>query len=254
MTKLLTLRDRILVGLAIVGDLFDNIRLLGGLTGNLAEGYYGYIPGRYKYKSYCSTVSQMLTTGNIERKTDKQGKTFLILSSTGKNYLHRKFPLLTFQTRKWDGKFMMVVFDISEESKVIRNRLRVKLMELGFGMLQKSVWISPYHYENDMYEYIITNKLQDSVFVLTAQSIYIKDQKNFIKKMWRLEDINNEYLRLIVQCKKRLKDNNTFNTGQLLEKYLDIVNRDPQLPAELLPENWYAAEAKVYISKLLVQN
>ena len=45
---------------------------------------------------------------------------------------------------KWDGKWRMVIFDISEDKKVARELLRKKLKELGFYKLQKSVYIHPY--------------------------------------------------------------------------------------------------------------
>ncbi|MBI2175391.1 MAG: hypothetical protein HYU35_01520 [Parcubacteria group bacterium] len=45
---------------------------------------------------------------------------------------------------RWDGRWRVVVFDISTESNFIRNVFRHKLKELGFHALQKSVWVYPF--------------------------------------------------------------------------------------------------------------
>ena len=40
-------------------------------------------------------------------------------------------------------KNMVIVFDIPEKHKHKRNWLRLELANLGFGLLQKSVWFGP---------------------------------------------------------------------------------------------------------------
>jgi len=44
--------------------------------------------------------------------------------------------------RKPDGKLRIVIFDIPEKLRVRRNAFRRHLVELGFKMKQKSVWLS----------------------------------------------------------------------------------------------------------------
>jgi len=46
--------------------------------------------------------------------------------------------------KKWDKKWRIIVFDISELKKLYRDAFRGKLKELGFYPLQKSVWICPF--------------------------------------------------------------------------------------------------------------
>lgn len=46
--------------------------------------------------------------------------------------------------QKWNGKWWLVIFDISQIKKFYRDAFRGKLKELGFYPLQKSVWIVPY--------------------------------------------------------------------------------------------------------------
>lgn len=46
--------------------------------------------------------------------------------------------------RKWDGKWRLVVFDITENRRYLRDNLRGHLLRLGLYPIQKSVWLFPY--------------------------------------------------------------------------------------------------------------
>ena len=46
--------------------------------------------------------------------------------------------------KRWDKKFRVIIFDIKEKRRGIRNRLRLWLTHLGFVRLQQSVWVYPY--------------------------------------------------------------------------------------------------------------
>ncbi len=46
--------------------------------------------------------------------------------------------------KRWDGKWRIIIFDISELKRLWRDAFRGKLKELGFYPLQKSVWIYPF--------------------------------------------------------------------------------------------------------------
>lgn len=48
------------------------------------------------------------------------------------------------QKQKWDGKWRIIIFDVLENRRKIRDLLRNRLKWLGFKELQKSVWIFPY--------------------------------------------------------------------------------------------------------------
>ena len=45
---------------------------------------------------------------------------------------------------KWDGKWRIVIFDVKEEKRYGRDRFRNHLQNLGFYMLNRSVFVHPY--------------------------------------------------------------------------------------------------------------
>ena len=50
--------------------------------------------------------------------------------------------------KRWDGKWRVLIFDISESKKALRNKVRSTLVTLGFVRLQDSVWVHPYDCED----------------------------------------------------------------------------------------------------------
>lgn len=75
---------------------------------------------------------------------------FLRLTQRGKMVL-QNLELRDYQLQKpkrWDGKWRVLIFDIYESHKSIRNRLRLTLTAVGFQRLQDSVWVYPYDCED----------------------------------------------------------------------------------------------------------
>ncbi|MFA5997498.1 MAG: hypothetical protein WC791_03350 [Candidatus Paceibacterota bacterium] len=50
--------------------------------------------------------------------------------------------------RKWDKKWRVLIFDIKEERKPLRDKVRRTLMSIGFIRLQDSVWVYPHDCED----------------------------------------------------------------------------------------------------------
>ena len=46
--------------------------------------------------------------------------------------------------RRWDGRWRIVMFDISEKRAPLRQKIRDIMKRLGFARLQNSVWVHPY--------------------------------------------------------------------------------------------------------------
>ena len=175
MSKLYRLKDFILLTASFSGDLIEEFRMVVGLVPSLVEARYGFVPPKYKKQSYFTEVSRLIKTGDINKKADKKGNAYLELTSKGKERLKRRFPI--FMKGKWDGSFMIVVFDIPEKDRRARDDLREKLKELGFGQLQESVWVSPYHFEDDLKEFFEETGYLSYVFVMKAERVLGKSLK-----------------------------------------------------------------------------
>ena len=70
--------------------------------------------------------------------------------------------------KRWDKKWCIVLFDIPESQKRIRDSLRKKLKKLGFLEFQKSVFIYPYPCEDEINFIINFFNIEDYVYYIEA--------------------------------------------------------------------------------------
>lgn len=243
MGKLLRVRDKLIFGLAITSDVFDEIRTVGGFVGYAYKQMYGFVPSNYKKSNLYGTVNRMLRSDLIERVV-VGGVPKFKLSSVGFKHFKREFPLYILQNRMWDRKWRIVIFDIPEDKRYIRDRLRIKLKELGFGMIQKSVWISAYPFEDDVRDFLEAKNLEMEVYLFLSDSSFFGDVTNLIESVWGIEEINESYKKIISTFKK------SANKKKFLDEYLQLLTEDPFLPKEFLPDNWNGDNARQLFKKL----
>lgn len=264
MRKLLRTQDILLLGLSGTLDLFEEIRDPFHLVGKCYENMYGWVPGQYKRSNFTHLLWRNIKTGYIE-KIEKKGEVYIRLTSQGEKKITRDFPLLLLQKRKWDKRWRVAIFDIQEVNKSVRDGLRKKLKELGFGMIQKSVFISPHDIIQDLSEFIKNSGLDEVVYTFEASNLATGDVKGLANKVWNLnalnekyreiiEIIDNKHLTIIRDRVKMLNDEDPESmvnlARELREKYLALIIKDPFLPKELLPSDWMGYEAKKLIKNL----
>jgi len=114
-----------------------------------------YIEQRYRYSKgkrplpgsqNISQVLYKLRKKHIIRISKKGEKTTILLTERGKvKKLEQDLDRLIIPKRsEWDTQWRLVMFDIPESQKRLRETFRQKMKALGFHQFQKSVWIHPY--------------------------------------------------------------------------------------------------------------
>lgn len=194
MGKLLTTKDILLLALGGAGDLFQEMRDPLGILSNAYKQMYGFVPGKYVRRNFYQAVWRSLKTGDIE-KVIKNNKQYLVLTTSGKEKVRREFPLIKF-SKKWNKKWVILIFDIEEKSRKLRNRLRDKLKNIGFGMLQESVWITPLPIMDELREFVGSNNLSNYIFILEVKDVLLGEPKELANKVWKLDKIEEERLEL----------------------------------------------------------
>lgn len=203
MRKLLRTKDILLLTLAGIGDLFQEIRDPLEVLSNSYKQMYGFVPGRYVRRNFYQAVWRSLKTGDIE-KVIKNKKQYLVLTTSGRDKIRREFPLTKF-SKKWNKRWVILIFDIEEKSRGLRNTLRNKLKNIGFGMLQKSVWITPLPIAGELTDFVKSNNLTDYVFVLEVSGVILGEPKKLATKVWHLDELEDILVELAKE--KREIDN-----------------------------------------------
>ena len=114
-------RDGVLEGFSYSGQ----IKYLSNLS-NLAP---------YSNKSsFSDSIRKLRKNGFIEQESRDERESLLKLTKLGREYLG--------DIEEWDGKYRIVIWDIPEKKRRLRDLLRRKLREWKFKSIQKSVWVS----------------------------------------------------------------------------------------------------------------
>ena len=115
----------------------------------------------------------------------KNNGTFLRITSRGELTLERLCdnPRLIKKPKRWDGKWRMVMYDMKEPRKKLRDRLRTTLIGLGFVKLQNSVWVYPYDCENLITLIKADSKIGEEVLYVIADTI---ENDKHLKEMFGL--------------------------------------------------------------------
>ena len=258
MKKLLRPKDILLLGLAGALDVFEDIQDPAGLGLVDTANLYQWVPRRYKRHNFSRLVARELKTQNIE-KIIKNDQVYLRLTTRGKKQVFRDFSLFDISRRRWDRKWRLVIFDIEEVNRQTRDIFRRKLKELGFGMLQESVWISPHDVAQDLQEFVEAKNMTPFVFVLETGEILAGDTEILVNKIWHINDLNQQYSKLLEEINEFFKmyieihDRDKKYTDKVLRlrmKYLQVLAGDPCLPEELLPESWLGEKIKKAVNRL----
>lgn len=249
MKKLLRTSDKILIALAFLGDLVMELHSYERDQFNWRKALYESL--KVKKQTFSSSISRLLKTGEIEKVIDKKGRPCFKLKPSGLEKIERIFPLFHLSSKPWDGKWRVVIFDISEKERRARDYLRDKLVSLGFGKLQKSIYISPLNVLADLKEWLKENGFFGNVLIFEAKEMSSLDPKDVADYVWHLEELNKEYRKVIDKAEEIQEEkNDSEKKRKLKNEFFDLLLRDPILPREFLSEDWLGEKARRLILSL----
>ena len=140
---------------------------------------YGYTPTNFSTaskscSSYYTSISRLKKRelikkrGDIYYLTDKGEKEafFCHLKGLRSNYSNKND-----ESKKWDGKWRIIFFDIPEKKRRYRDELRLLLKAVGFKEFQKSTWAYPYKAPNFLKEILFEENIKHYTRLITTSSI-----------------------------------------------------------------------------------
>lgn len=253
--KKLKLNEILLLSLAGTLDFLAEIKDPLGLYSSYYQNFYGYVPNKWKKQNFFRLVKNQIKNKTIE-KVKFKNKEYFKITNKGIDKLRYKFAIYTLNNNSWDGAWRIVIFDIQELRKNLRDSFRRNLKSLGFGQLQKSVWISPYPVFEDINKFIKENNLSNEVIVFETRKISLSNQI-VAEKAWNLKELEESYINSYItlnELSNKLKLETQKNLFKEFKKnhknVLDIYFTDPQLPTELLTVSWPKNKVVKLLKKL----
>jgi phenylacetic acid degradation operon negative regulatory protein len=234
----------------------DYIRHRGGeaWTGNLIEllGLFG-LSGQ----AVRSTLSRMSRKGWLQSR--RAGRySFYSLTPKCLKLLEEGAKRI-FQPRHdpWDGRWHLLSYSIPESKRHLRRRLRQRLLWLGFGALNQATWISPRDLRAEVEQAVSALQVQPYVEFFAAEHWGFSSDKEIVARCWNLKRLNDYYAAFIARYDPLLQEYRAqLTAGDSLEPQECFVQRfmliheyrsspyvGPNLPLELLPDDWLGERA-----------
>ena len=87
----------------------------------------------------------------VEIEDDGKAQTVMLTKQGKRRILKYALDELTIpKPKRWDGRWRMIIYDVDERKKKLRDIFRDSLKSLGFYKLQGSTWIYPYPCEDQV--------------------------------------------------------------------------------------------------------
>jgi phenylacetic acid degradation operon negative regulatory protein len=199
-----------------------------------------------------STLSRMLSKGWLKsRRTSRYSyysltpKCIQLLEEGEKRIFHPR-------SDSWDGQWHLLTYSIPETKRHLRRRLRRRLLWLGFGSLNHATWISPRDLQSEVQVILDDLNLHTHVEFFTGSHRGFTSDVEIVAKCWDLERLNRYYADFIDRYEPHFKEHKLrLNACELLDAKECFIQRfmllheyraspyvDPNLPLDLLPDDW----------------
>lgn len=204
----------------------------------------------FNYEKLKRGLNQLRQKGLIQ--TIKEDIALPKITEAGLKKLRSLIPQYE-EKRIWDGKLYLITYDLPVNKNKERNYLRNFLKKIGCGMMQQSLWITPYNPSKLLEEFIKEHGLSEDLILVSTLgrggTIGEMEFPLLVEKVYHLGEINERYKKFIFDYRNQEK-----SQSQLVFQYLSILSDDPQLPFGLLPDWWEGDEAYKIFLKLNKNN
>ncbi len=128
-------------------DVLDFALTPGSAKWNRLSSIQNPIFAKYRHdenkKAFTNLIYYAKRKGFIRVK-NLEGKTAIILTKEGLGKALKASFIMEGKKKRKDGKWAMLIFDVPEKHRQSRDLLRSVLHNLGYKILQQSVWVTPY--------------------------------------------------------------------------------------------------------------
>jgi phenylacetic acid degradation operon negative regulatory protein len=204
-----------------------------------------------------STLSRMSRKGWLESRRvsrysfySQTSKLLKLLEEGAQRIFHPR-------SDPWDGRWYLLTYSIPESKRQLRRRLRRRLLWLGFGALHHATWISPRDLQAEVEQ--IANALQVRPYMefFAAEHRGFVSDEEIVARCWNLKQLNDYYAAFIGRYDPPFREHQArlmagdspepqewfVQRFMLIHEYRSSPYVDPNLPPELLPDDWLGEQA-----------
>lgn len=164
-----------------------------------------------------------------------------IITQTGMQKLQSITPTYD-EKRIWDKNLYLVNYDVDIKHNQKRVVLRSMLKRIGAIKLQDSLYVTCYNPSKILTEFLEENNLEGTVLVSHLGRKGFLGKDNLREFLWEVTDLKETNLRY-KEFIQKYNNVSILSQTQLTFEFLSILQDDPQLPFDLLPDEYLGNEA-----------
>ncbi|MGH7747583.1 MAG: PaaX family transcriptional regulator C-terminal domain-containing protein, partial [Candidatus Dormibacteria bacterium] len=155
------------------------------------------------------------------------------------------------------GEWHVVIYEVPESERAVREQLRKQLTWLGFGPLAASTWLSPHDRIDAVLEWA-QGQPAVRIETLSALSRSIEQDRSYAARCWDLDQIRRDYTGFleaygspaaVARWRAARGSDALVERVRIAHDYRLFLFQDPRLPAHLLPADWPADRAAALFSE-----
>ncbi len=191
-----------------------------------------------------STLTAMIREGVILKTSQDEPAHVYCLTEKGVDSLVLHFPFFRFLRREWDGKWRILSYEIPEQRRELRDRLRREVAGWGLGPWHRSFWVTPHPIIENLKQ-LVTGKEEEKYVQAFESDHSFGDEGVLIEKVWGTTMLDKKYRELFKQWHVTLSQDQekTEKLKRVVGDYVAILRQDPGLPKKLMGDNWIGFEA-----------
>ncbi|MFT4416774.1 PaaX family transcriptional regulator C-terminal domain-containing protein [Fredinandcohnia humi] len=223
----------------------------------------GYIP---------QTIRNLLSKLKREKYITTPSRSVYSITNSGKEFVKNMYVKENFYDKTWDNNWYIVLIGIPEVYRKKRDTFRKSLVDLGFGLLYNSVYISPWDKIEAVMSLIDSLEIEEFVTILTTKNFIVNKigsagsaKINYPSNIWNLDEINLNYKKKFEYYKKEIEPSinkliqqDNIDALQIFIHYLEVsdlihelLEKDPMLPPEFLPPSWIGTNVLSTLYKIV---
>ncbi|MFC9935912.1 PaaX family transcriptional regulator C-terminal domain-containing protein [Glutamicibacter sp. NPDC127525] len=197
------------------------------------------------------TLSRLKKQGWFETRREGRETIYTLSESMLQVLAEGRERIFQRRDSPWDGRWTMVLYQVPETERAVRESLRKNLSWLGFGQLSSSSWLAAHDLMREANE-LAELYPQASVDIMWTYTDSTAKDKSLALRCWDLEELAGDYREFIDKYApvEQSRDFEKATGAAALVMRTTLVAdarrftfRDPRLPLELQPRDWPGREA-----------
>ncbi|WP_152185821.1 PaaX family transcriptional regulator C-terminal domain-containing protein [Segeticoccus rhizosphaerae] len=195
------------------------------------------------------TMSRLRKEGWFNVRRDGRESRYRLTDTMRKLLDEGRARIFAAPPQEWNGKWTLVIYQLSESDRHDRDHLRKSLAWQGFGPLSTSTWLAPGD-RRETARGLVADLDAKHCEVLLCTSDGAAHDRSLAEQCWDLADLAAEYEEFIAEHQElllrpgRLKGSDALVARTtLIAHFRHFPFRDPHLPPQLTPDSWPGDEA-----------